>query len=193
MNPGSKVLQAVSKSRSNYWLAYAMDFTCPAVMFWLGMKYSAGWLTILTSVAAGIFVFSFVEYSMHRWLFHAPVSFATDIHRSHHVEPEEPTAMPFPCSAGAAFLLWSYLPMLVGEAVTCYFATGFMGAFFYYTLIHHFEHSIRIRSVGFGWLRRKWIAHAIHHGRANRNYGVTTALWDHVFGTYAAAPPPRSA
>jgi sterol desaturase/sphingolipid hydroxylase (fatty acid hydroxylase superfamily) len=95
--------------------------------------------------------------------------------------------MPFPCSAGGAFLLWSYLPMAVGEAVTCYFATGFMGAFFYYTLIHHFEHTIRIKAVGFNWLQRKWIAHAIHHGRANRNYGVTTALWDRVFGTYAKA------
>ena len=187
MNLGSKVLRAVSKSRINYWLAYATDFACPVVMLWLGLKYSAGWLTILTSVSAGIFVFSFVEYAMHRWLFHAPVSFATEIHRSHHVEPEEATAMPFPCSAGVAFLLWSYLPMAVGEAVTCYFATGFMGAFFYYTLIHHFEHTIRIKSVGFGWLRAKWIAHAIHHGRANRNYGVTTAVWDRVFGTYAGS------
>jgi hypothetical protein len=74
---------------------------------------------------------------MHRWLFHAPVSFATEIHRSHHVAPQEATAMPFPCSAAAAFLLWSYLPPLLGELATCYFATGFMGAYFYYTIIHH--------------------------------------------------------
>src|SRR3569832_2156360 len=105
MNLGSRVLRAVSKSRINYWLAYATDFACPDVMMWLGLHYSVSWLTIVASLTAGIFVISFVEYAMHRWLFHAPVSFATEIHRSHHVEPQEATAMPFPCSAGGAFLL----------------------------------------------------------------------------------------
>jgi sterol desaturase/sphingolipid hydroxylase (fatty acid hydroxylase superfamily) len=185
MNPGSRVLRAVSKSRINYWLAYTVDLTCPVAMCWLGSLHPADWLTVIGSVLSGAFVFSFVEYSMHRWLFHAPVSFATDIHRSHHVAPREATAMPFPCSAAAAFLLWSYLPLLIGEAATCYFATGFMGAYFYYTVIHHLEHSIRIKALWFRCLRGRWIAHAVHHGRTDKNYGVTTAFWDYVFGTHA--------
>ena len=186
MNPGNRVLEAVSRSRINYWLAYTVDLACPVAMCGLGLRHRCDWLTVLASMASGAFMFSFVEYSMHRWLFHAPASFATQIHRSHHDEPKEATAMPFPCSAAAAFLLWSYLPPVLGEAATCYFATGFMGAYFYYTVIHHLEHSIRIKALWFRWLRQRWIAHAVHHGRADKNYGVTTAFWDHVFGTNAA-------
>jgi sterol desaturase/sphingolipid hydroxylase (fatty acid hydroxylase superfamily) len=95
--------------------------------------------------------------------------------------------MPFPCSAAAGFLLWSYLPFFIGKAATGYFGAGFMGGFFYYTVLHHCEHAVRIKSVWFESMRRRWIAHAVHHGRADKNYGVTTALWDRVFGTYAPA------
>ena len=189
MNPGSRLLRAVSESRINYWLAYACDLACPIVLLHLGLSCSAGhpidWLALPTMILCGAFVFSFVEYSMHRWLFHAPVSFATAIHHKHHVYPRDATAMPFPCSAGAAFLLWSYLPFIMSEQSTCFFATGFLTAYFYYTVIHHLQHTIRITDLRVRCYRGRWKAHAVHHAKTDKNYGVTTAFWDRVFGTYS--------
>ena len=96
--------------------------------------------------------------------------------------------MPFPVSIAASYLLWFYLPFIISERAACYFAAGLMLAYFYYSVIHHLQHTIPTNSLRPRWMRRRWIDHWIHHGRAGTNYGVTTAFWDHVFGTYFRVP-----
>jgi dihydroceramide fatty acyl 2-hydroxylase len=181
---GARLLKMVAESRINYWLAYAVDLACPVVLAYLGWQPSSGWAVASLAFFGGAFVFSFIEYAMHRWFFHAPRSIARALHQTHHSSPRAAVAIPFPSSAGAAFLMWSYLAPLAGEQCAGFFGSGLLAAYFCYSLLHHFQHSMRIRALPLRLLRGRWVAHAVHHGRSDRNFGVTTSLWDHVFGTY---------
>ena len=178
------MLRAVTRSRTNYWLSYAFDLATPIAMGALGFQQPTRWSVALPCFCTGAIVFSFVEYAMHRWLFHARASFATAIHHTHHVSPREPFAIPCPSSAAAAVLCWCVLAPLVGHQAACFLACGLLAAYCYYGLLHHLQHTIRIKSLPLLRLRRRWEAHAIHHGRLDVNFGVTTSLWDYVFGTH---------
>jgi sterol desaturase/sphingolipid hydroxylase (fatty acid hydroxylase superfamily) len=180
-------MRAIAASRSNYWLSYTIDFACPVVLGYLGLRHSIAAAVSVACFCTGVFVFSFVEYAMHRWFFHAPQSVAAAIHQAHHVHPREPSSLPCPSSAAVALTFWSLLSPVVGDQVACFFLCGLLVAYFYYAVLHHLQHSIRIKTVPLRWLQKRWAAHAVHHGRTDTNFGVTTAFWDHVFGTHHAS------
>lgn len=182
-----RFLRTLSLSRLNYRLAYVTDGACVAVFAYLGVGAGCAWHVALASAFAGAFVFSFVEYGLHRWMFHDDSLLAGEVHTAHHREPATPTALPFASSAAMAPLLFWVLSGFAGAAVAHWALCGFFAAYCCYGVLHHLQHSIRINDVPFGALRRKWIAHAVHHGRGTVNFGVTTSLWDRVFGTYRAS------
>ena len=62
------------------------------------------------------------------------------------------------------------------------FTLGVLAGYLAYSITHHATHHWRARSP---WLlqRKRW--HALHHRHADEPacYGVTTDLWDRVFGS----------
>jgi len=177
------MLQAITESRANYWAAYVVDLACPFTLGYLGWRQATDWPKPLASLCAGLFVFSFVEYVIHRWVFHSPASFLSPMHRTHHHFPRQPSAAPFFTSAGIAFVLWALLSSVIGQQIACFFLCGLLGGYFCYAALHHLEHNIAINVLPFSWLKRRWSTHGVHHRRVDANFGVTTSLWDHVFGT----------
>ena len=193
MNTAGLALRKVCASRLNYRLSFGFDLFTPITLLYIGgARHSAGvpaadWSVAAFSFCAGAFLFTFIEYGMHRWLFHAHASFATASHQHHHRSPRAPTSMPFPCSALGGFVLWALFSPMVGEQIAYFVASGILSGYFNYAVLHHLQHHVRIKAVHWQWLQNRWTAHALHHGRLDKNYGVTTSLWDHVFGTYHAS------
>jgi sterol desaturase/sphingolipid hydroxylase (fatty acid hydroxylase superfamily) len=180
----SRAILALSASQINYWTAYAVDLLCPIVLGHISLKQPNAWPVLLACFCVGALVFSFVEYGMHRWYFHARGTLAGTIHAGHHQHPRGPSALPwFSSAAVSAVALW-LLSTLLSEAVASSFLCGLLAAYLWYVTLHHLQHSVRIRRVPTRWLKRRWAAHAWHHGRSNVNFGVTTSLWDRVLGTY---------
>lgn len=179
-----RLMQALTASRTNYWAAYAVDLACPVVLGYAGWHYTSTWPVPIASLCAGAFAFSFVEYAIHRWLFHSPASFMTPLHRSHHDAPVGPSALPCLTSAAVGALLWWCLVPIIGPEIACFSLCGFLGWYFCYGMLHHLEHHLRISRVPWRWLQRRWAEHAVHHHIIDTNFGVTTSLWDRVFGTY---------
>jgi sterol desaturase/sphingolipid hydroxylase (fatty acid hydroxylase superfamily) len=176
-------MRAITTSRANYILSYALDLASALLLGYLGVMRATQWIGPIVSIAVGVLVFTFVEYCTHRWFFHERGKFAATIHRMHHEHPSTPTALPFFSSPIAGLVgSWLLAPMLAEAAY--FFWCGLIAAYFYYSVLHHFQHSIRISAISVRWLQRRWLAHAAHHARPNTNYGVTTALWDHVLGTH---------
>lgn len=192
MNVAAPALRKICTSPVNYWLAFAFDAGTAFVLPSLGAYYLDEWpegpvptaINIAFFFGMGVFVFTFVEYAMHRWLYHARTGFAAESHHEHHVSPRGPSAMPCPCgSIGITILWWLVMPTL-GRAGASFFIGGMAIGYLYYGVLHHLEHHVRAASVPGGWPRERWKVHAVHHGWLDRNFGVTTSLWDHVFGTY---------
>jgi sterol desaturase/sphingolipid hydroxylase (fatty acid hydroxylase superfamily) len=180
-----RALHAMSMSRTNYRLAYLTDFACVLIFGYLGLHASTAWYGVASLLIGGL-AFTFVEYAMHRWLFHTSSLLAGELHTSHHDDPNQPTALPFWSSAVSAPILFWLLTQFLSAPLAHWMLCGFFAAYCAYGVLHHLQHSVRIKNVPYRWLRKKWIAHAVHHGRVNVNFGVTTSLWDRVFGTYQA-------
>lgn len=182
-----RFFRVIAMSRANYRLAYVTDFACAVAFGGLGLRASGAWHVALESVFGGAIVFSFVEYALHRWVFHSSLPIWAELHASHHCHPRQPAALPFWFSAVSAPVFLWVLTQWSSTFVAHFILCGFFAAYFGYGVLHHLQHSIRIKDVPFQWLRRKWAAHAVHHGRADVNFGVMTSLWDRAFGTYRAA------
>jgi len=178
------LLQRISKSRTNYWAAYAVDFGCPVLFAYLGVRSHPGWLSILLSSMFGAALFTLVEYAIHRWLLHDPECFLFPLHEAHHLRPEEHAAFLFPTSFVVLMPIWLLLTKVLHLPSASFFLCGFSAAYFYYDTLHHFEHTVRINQIPFRWLQGRWAAHSVHHHLDHTNYGVMTSFWDFVFGTH---------
>lgn len=181
------VFGVIAMSRTNYRLAYITDFACAVAFGGLGLRASGAWLVALASLFFGALAFSFVEYALHRWVFHSTLPVWGELHASHHRSPGQPAALPFWSSAVCAPVFFWLLTRWSSTFVAHFALCGFFAAYFSYGVLHHLQHSIRIKDLPVRWLRRKWATHAVHHGRVDVNFGVTTSLWDRVFGTHRAA------
>ena len=65
------------------------------------------------------------------------------------------------------------------------FAVGFIIMYGTYEVIHRRIHTHAPLNAWGEWARRHHLVH--HHVAPKLNHGVTTSLWDHVFGTWKAS------
>jgi len=117
--------------------------------------------------AAGIVSWTLAEYAFHRFMLHHLIP---DRHRMHHAHPEKPVV-------GIIWQIWACFAVVYWIAGAAVLA-GSLVAYAWYLYVHHCSHHSVDRLPPF--LIK---SHKIHHRFANRNYGVTTTFWDHVFGT----------
>jgi sterol desaturase/sphingolipid hydroxylase (fatty acid hydroxylase superfamily) len=148
-------------------------------------------------VFAGLLLWTLVEYTLHRFVFHFEPR--TDrqkrlsylFHGVHHAQPMCKTrlVMPFAMSIplGALFygLLTLVFAVVLGRAawVSPLFA-GLLAGYLLYDMLHYVVHHFRLKSPVLKAIRR---SHMQHHGSADHaRFGVTSPLWDYVFGTMPA-------
>jgi sterol desaturase/sphingolipid hydroxylase (fatty acid hydroxylase superfamily) len=144
---------------------------------WYGHMQPA--LAALTALY-GLFVFTFIEYAAHRWLFHGNTGPFRSGHDHHHDNPLGYDALPFfmpplfMCALGATFALVipaGYALLLAGTIAAGYAAYGLSHRVIH---VHRFDSPMMRRWAGF---------HNIHHYHPDANFGVTTGLWDVILGT----------
>ncbi len=147
----------------------------------------SGWQTA-GIFAAGLFVFSLVEYVMHRYLFHIGTStkrrekLQYTLHGVHHEFPKdkERLAMPPIMSITIATTLLFVFKLILGDLVFA-FLPGFLVGYAAYLSMHYILHSFKAPKGFFNFL---WVNHAVHHYKdQTKAYGVSTPFWDYVFGT----------
>lgn len=178
------LLRTLSKSRANYWASYVVDFSCPVIFAFLGLRHHPSWPSIVVDSLSGVFVFTLVEYSIHRWLLHDPRSVLFESHEAHHLQPEKPSAFLFPTSFLILMPIWLFLTGALHMQGASFFLCGFSAGYFYFGALHHLEHTTRINQIPFRWLQGRWAAHSVHHRLDQSNFGVMTSFWDYVFKTH---------
>ncbi len=141
------------------------------------------------TVLAGMISWSLMEYLIHRFLGHKHRNnpFAGE-HLRHHAEGNY-FAPPWKKVGAAVLVVGLAAPLaslLVGPALGTLYAVSFTSTYLTYELFHLRAHT-HAGSTAYGrWLRRHHFAHHFHG--AAYNHGVTSSVWDHVFGTYKAPP-----
>lgn len=134
------------------------------------------------SVVGGV-VWTLVEYVLHRFVFHG-VSPIAALHAMHHVEPRAYIGTPTWLSAGV-IVGFIFLPVWFAFSlpVAAGFSAGFAQAFLWYGIAHHLIHHGAPHLLA-PLLQGTAKRHSRHHrSLGNGNFGVTTEIWDRVFGT----------
>jgi len=129
-----------------------------------------------------VFGWTFVEYLLHRVLFHhAPI--LSLVHEKHHDTPRELIGTPS-WASGLIAMVAVAAPLIatfgldLGTAATAGMMTGYL----WYVFVHYASHHWHPRKGSY--LYRARTRHARHHQNPEAgNFGVTTILWDHIFGT----------
>jgi len=151
---------------------------------------------IAAQVTGGFLMWTFAEYWLHRTLFHwepdtrwgPKMHFI--LHGVHHtwVNDRFRLVMPPAVSAGVAVFFWLIFqgvawvlsPALASTWVYCVFA-GFAAGYINYDMTHYYIHHFRPRSKRY---KRLMAHHNNHHyNHPELKFGVSTTLWDRVFGT----------
>jgi sterol desaturase/sphingolipid hydroxylase (fatty acid hydroxylase superfamily) len=184
-------LAKLSLTKTNARLGLVCD-TCVAItLMGLGLTLNAyGGLIAVATVVTGMGIFSFVEYAFHRWLFHGQGNSVRDGHDKHHADPHGYDALPFflpPLGMiGVAIVVAMILPVSIALILSGALAAGYAA----YGVAHTIIHSMRFRAP----IAVRWAAnHHIHHRHPDSNFGVTSPLWDRIFGTrYVSARTTRT-
>jgi sterol desaturase/sphingolipid hydroxylase (fatty acid hydroxylase superfamily) len=167
----------------SYYADFVGAFTCSTFLWVLAMLQGT-WLLRGEWTAwfvIGIGLWTFLEYGVHRWLYHGVKQFI-QLHDAHHMEPHAYVGAPPFVGVTLMFLL-VYVPVgLYSLMVASGLTTGVLAGYFVYQLVHHATHFWQPSPGSF--LYRARLRHSGHHyHRELGNFGITTALWDQVFGT----------
>jgi sterol desaturase/sphingolipid hydroxylase (fatty acid hydroxylase superfamily) len=181
---GSALLDSIirmSTTRTNYWLEFVFTGSLATALLAAGVRqHSGSWLMDFFTVMAGLLAFSFIEYVFHRWIFHGPESMYRRGHDAHHLNPHGYDGLPFflPSAILLGLTLLFYLFMPASHA--CLLGGAIAFGYVAYGLSHFAIHATRFRLP---WMRNWAASHHVHHHNPDRNFGVTTPLWDYVLGT----------
>jgi sterol desaturase/sphingolipid hydroxylase (fatty acid hydroxylase superfamily) len=148
-------------------------------------------LSVSTAVLlffGGILFWTLFEYLMHRFAFHwiaespRAQKFIYIMHGNHHHYPRdrERLFMPPLPSIILASSIFGIMYLLMGNYAVPHFP-GFMLGYLLYASMHY---AIHAWNPPFKWMKPLWRNHHLHHYKdEGKGFGVSSTLWDHVFGT----------
>ncbi|MFT3885355.1 MAG: sterol desaturase family protein [Flavobacteriales bacterium] len=179
----------------------------PLTLFWgaglLTLWYSIAklglnWWSCLVFFLFGALLFTLVEYLMHRFMYHIPADtekrkrFQYVIHGVHHDHPRDKTrlALPPTLSVVLAVLFIALFRFIIGPEGYS-FGGGFLFGYSTYLLAHYAIHMYKPPK---NFLSIIWKHHNLHHYVGDDGaFGVSSPLWDYVFGTMPPDPKKRAA
>ncbi|HMP93763.1 MAG TPA: sterol desaturase family protein [Phnomibacter sp.] len=138
--------------------------------------------------ALGIFSWTLFEYFAHRFLFHmTPTSntgkkIAYILHGNHHHYPRDRQRlfMPPVPSLILSSTIFGIFYLLMGSYAFMFFP-GFLLGYLMYGSMHY---AIHAWNPPFKFMKPLWRNHHLHHYKdEHRGFGVSTTIWDRVFGT----------
>jgi sterol desaturase/sphingolipid hydroxylase (fatty acid hydroxylase superfamily) len=155
----------------------------------------SGWDWVaIPAFLIGLFLWTLAEYTLHRFVFHyhartprmERVTFL--FHGVHHAQPQCKTRLVMPpvVSLPLAALFYGLFWLIIGSWLQAPgwvnpMMSGFLIGYLVYDLTHYATHHWPMRSRFAKFLKRYHMQH--HYKTPNARYGVSSPIWDYVFGT----------
>ncbi|KAH3903631.1 fatty acid alpha-hydroxylase SCDLUD_001276 [Saccharomycodes ludwigii] len=174
-----------------------LPFVC--YFFYKGVTHMNPFFSVFL-FGVGLFVWTLIEYSLHRFLFHfdqnlpeSQIAFTFHFlaHGVHHYLPMDKFRLVMP--PALFIVLCTPIYKLVFAIFPYYWAcSGFAGGllgYICYDLTHYFLHHAKLPSY-MQKLKKYHLEH--HYKNYELGFGVTSWFWDKVFGTYLGDDAPTS-
>lgn len=183
-------------------LTSAPWYTVPLI--WLPVAMALAWVShtshdvsiplLMVLFTIGVLVWQLFEYSVHRWLFHfvptdaASVRLHFLLHGHHHKYPMDFDRLVFPPAPAAAVasLWYVVVTAILPQGIAYGLLAGGIVGYVLYDTTHWALHSGAFTPAMLD--RKLKSAHMRHHYQdATSNFGISSRLYDSLFGTLAKA------
>jgi sterol desaturase/sphingolipid hydroxylase (fatty acid hydroxylase superfamily) len=141
--------------------------------------------------SVGLLIWGLYEYVVHRWVLHRePGENGLDLpgnrtHLKHHADPDSLERLNVQLSESVpvcvVYCLIAWAATGSWQSMT-YLYTGLMAGYFFYEYLDFQAHHGMSRTRFIRYFRKYHLLH--HHYDAKVRYGVTSPLFDYIFGTY---------
>ncbi|CAL8263413.1 unnamed protein product [Merluccius merluccius] len=162
-------------------LSLTPDFSIPVHKYSFPLLFALGW-----------FLWSFIEYSIHRFIFHMKppannyylITLHFLLHGQHHKSPFDGSRLVFPPGLASILMGCLYLAVrgvLPGVLGDCVFVGALCG-YVVYDVIHYYLHYGSPKRGSYLYsMKALHVKHHFEHQRAG--FGITTTFWDQPFNT----------
>lgn len=161
----------------------------------LALLYYAIWIQNLSFATIGLWAlialvsWTFLEYILHRYLFHFPAKSRFGkylvflFHGLHHDDPNDPTRLVFPPVPAIliVIVLYTLFSLLIPFAYLQVFMAFFLVGYLCYDYIHYATHHFPMTNKVGRYLKKYHLQH--HFKKERARYGVSSPIWDYAFGT----------
>ncbi|WP_224999479.1 sterol desaturase family protein [Cesiribacter sp. SM1] len=136
----------------------------------------------------GFLFLTLLEYVAHRYVFHmeptnkVKAKIQYTVHGVHHEYPKDKDRLAMPPILALLYVAIFFIVFrfALGDYVYA-FVPGLLMGYATYLFVHFAVHAYQPPK---NFLKILWVHHAIHHYKdPERAYGVSSPLWDYVFGT----------
>jgi sterol desaturase/sphingolipid hydroxylase (fatty acid hydroxylase superfamily) len=136
----------------------------------------------------GVLLWTLLEYLIHRYIFHYEPKTRLGkrlhyiIHGVHHDYPNDARrlVMPPSISIPLAVLFYVLFLLVFGRLASCVFA-GLVFGYVCYDMLHYATHHFPMKRGSWLWLKQYHLRH--HYRDDDAGFGISSPLWDYVFGT----------
>ncbi len=139
----------------------------------------------------GIFLWTFIEYVLHRFLFHLDDKVPDNryaimthflFHGIHHAFPMDKHRLVFPpVAAYPLYLGLKTILFLIFGKFSMMITAGVIAGYIMYDLTHYYIHHNKPSTEYHRHLKQHHVLH--HYNDPKRGFGVSNRIWDFVFGT----------
>ena len=149
----------------------------------------AGALVFFLSFAGGLFSWTLTEYVLHRFIFHykPDTNWGKKLHfifhGIHHDFPNDALRLVMPLSVSiplALFFYFLFRVVLPFDYLYGFFA-AFLVGYLFYDISHYAIHHANFKSALWKKLKQHHMLH--HYTNSSKGFGVSSALWDKIFGS----------
>ena len=167
-------------------------FWSPVVAFllWRSLAvHDLQWQGLAGIGVAALLVWTLCEYVLHRFVFHYPARSRVGqylvflFHGVHHAAPRDKTRLVMPPAGGVLIMLvlWQLFALVVPAPWNEPFCAFFIVGYLCYDYIHYATHHFPMKWAPLNRLKVHHLKH--HYGPKGLRFGVSSPLWDKVFGT----------
>ena len=176
-------IKKMTTSHFNYYFGYISNIS---IVIWLcSHAFESGnslleWYEWIYIPSIGLFLWTLVEYLMHKFPYHVWTSAFQEGHLMHHERPYDLMGIPWYITLVIVVGVYFGLAQFLNPAYLSLYMASIWFGYIGYCITHHAIHHWKFNNKLFKKLKRH---HYIHHARHDKNIVMVTPFWDIVFGT----------
>ncbi|XP_011305097.1 fatty acid 2-hydroxylase isoform X2 [Fopius arisanus] len=174
------------------WIPICIYFLCLGVSIEISSPTVSSICKILLAFSWGFLLWTFLEYTLHRKLFHMKpppdskilISLHFLLHGLHHKAPFDDRRLVFPPLPAIflAFILYNLYEMIFPVFMLNIVASGTMTGYLCYDLMHYYLHHGAPNADTYLYTMKRY--HNYHHfSHHDEGFGISSKLWDYIFGS----------